>query len=142
MTRTSRKTVKALMTHKTGLIVAFALAVGAAGPAFAQSSTAEARERARAQQERIREQQRQQQQERQRQQQAQRERQLEQRRTAQDRAYPARQEERVTRTLKIGARGELTIINLAGDIVITRRGGDEVQIEALKVARGRTDEEA
>lgn len=130
------------MTHKTGLIVAFALAVGAAGPAFAQSSTGEARERARAQQERIREQQRQQQQERQRQQQAQRERQLEQRRTAQDRAYPARQEERVTRTLKIGARGELTIINLAGDIVITRRGGDEVQIEALKVARGRTDEEA
>ena len=128
------------MTHTTGWIVAFALAVAAAGPASAQSSTAEARERARAQQERIREQQRQQ--ERQRQQQAQRERQLEQRRAAQDRAYPARQEERVTRTLKVGGRGELTIANLAGDIVITRRGGDEVQIEAVKVARGRTDEDA
>ena len=138
------------MMHKTGLIVAIAFVAALPGPALAQSSTAEARERARAQQqtqqqaqqEKIREQQRQQQQERQRQQQEQRQRQLEQRRAAQERAYPARQEERVSRTLKIGGRGELTIANLAGDIVITRRGGDEVQIEAVKVARARTDEEA
>ncbi|HEX4932821.1 MAG TPA: DUF4097 family beta strand repeat-containing protein [Gemmatimonadaceae bacterium] len=131
----------------TRSIVVVALAVSLPGAAFAQtSSTADARERARArqqaQQERIREQQRQQQAERQRQQQAQRERTLEQRRAAQERAYPARQEERVTRTLKIGGRGELTISNLAGDIVITRRGGNDVQIEAVKIARGRTDDEA
>jgi DUF4097 and DUF4098 domain-containing protein YvlB len=134
------------MKKLTGLIVALALVVGLPATTLAQSSSAEAaRERSRAAQERARQQQRQQQartqqqQERQRQQ---RERNLEQRRAAQQRAYPARQEERVTRTLNIGGRGELTISNLAGDIVITRRGGDEVQIEAVKIARGRTDEEA
>jgi DUF4097 and DUF4098 domain-containing protein YvlB len=135
------------MKNMTGSIVVFALAVALPGPVFAQaSSAAEARERTRAQQqaqqERIREQQRQQQAERQRQQQEQRERLLEQRRAAREREYPARQEERVTRTLKIGGRGELTISNLAGDIVVTRRGGNDVQVEAVKIARGRTDDEA
>jgi hypothetical protein len=129
------------MKYTTRLILVLTLAL-VPGGAAAQSSSAEARERALAQQERIREQQRQQQEERRRQQEAQRERNAEQRRAAQDRAYPARQEERLTRSLKIGGRGELTISNLAGDIVITRRGGDEVQIEAVKIARGRTDEDA
>lgn len=131
------------MKKMTGLIVAITLAVVLPGTAAAQSSSAEARERARSQQERIRQQQREQQERtREQQRQTQRERLLEQRRAAQDRAYPARQEERISRTLKIGGRGELTLSNLVGDIVITRRGGDEVQLEAVKIARGRTDEEA
>lgn len=131
------------MKKSTGLIVALALVAGLPSAATAQSSSATAtRERNRATQERAREQQRQQQERQRQQQQAQRERNLQQRRAAQERAYPARQEERISRTLKIGGRGELTISNLAGDIVITRRGGDEVQIEAVKIARARTDAEA
>lgn len=52
------------------------------------------------------------------------------------------QTDRQTRTLKIGADGELTLSNVAGDIVVTRAGGDEASIEIVKTARARTDEEA
>jgi DUF4097 and DUF4098 domain-containing protein YvlB len=54
----------------------------------------------------------------------------------------AEQSERISRTLKIGNNGELEISNLAGDIVITRGGGSNVQIDIVKVARGRTDADA
>jgi DUF4097 and DUF4098 domain-containing protein YvlB len=52
------------------------------------------------------------------------------------------QTEKISRTLKIGGNGELDLSNLSGDITITRGGGGNVQIEALKVARGGTVEEA
>jgi DUF4097 and DUF4098 domain-containing protein YvlB len=52
------------------------------------------------------------------------------------------QTERVTHTFKIGGSGELQVSNLAGDITITRRGGSEVQIEAIKTARARTADQA
>lgn len=124
-----------MISMKT-LICGIALAATALPAAAAgQETTSTARERARAQQERMREAQ-----QRVREEQRQRARELQ--RTAQDRNYPSRQEERVSRTLKLGARGELTITNLSGDIVITRRGGGDVQIEAVKTARGRTDADA
>ena len=52
------------------------------------------------------------------------------------------QTEQVTRTLKIGDSGELELRNLAGDITITRGGGNEVRVEAVKTARARTAEDA
>ena len=57
------------------------------------------------------------------------------------REYRDEQTEKISRTLKIGANGELDISNLSGDIIVTR-GGDDVRIDALKVARGRTVEDA
>jgi DUF4097 and DUF4098 domain-containing protein YvlB len=58
------------------------------------------------------------------------------------RQYPAEQSEKITRTLKIGNSGELDVSNLAGDISITRGSGGNAQIDVLKVARGRTDDDA
>jgi DUF4097 and DUF4098 domain-containing protein YvlB len=56
----------------------------------------------------------------------------------------SRQEEteRITRTLKIGANGELDLSNIAGDITVTRGRGTEAEIEIVKTARGRTVEDA
>lgn len=85
------------------------------------------RERIRQQQERVR-----QQQERARAARAEQER----------RRYPEEQTEKISRTVKIGGNGELDLSNLSGDIIITRGGGGNVQIEALKIARGRTVQEA
>lgn len=58
------------------------------------------------------------------------------------RDYREEQSEKISRTLKIGASGELDLSNLSGDIVITRGGGSSVQVEALKTARARTADEA
>ena len=45
--------------------------------------------------------------------------------------------EKISRTIRIGGSGELLISNLSGDITITRAAGNEVQIDAVKVARSR-----
>lgn len=58
------------------------------------------------------------------------------------RRYPEQQTEKISRTLKIGNSGELEISNLSGDITITRGGGGAVQIDAVKIARARTVQEA
>jgi hypothetical protein len=52
------------------------------------------------------------------------------------------QTDRSTRTLKIGATGELYLENISGDVVITRGGDNEAVVEIVKVARGRTADEA
>ena len=52
------------------------------------------------------------------------------------------QTERFTRTVNIGATGELEIANIAGDVVVTRGGGNSATIEVVKTARGATAEEA
>ena len=52
------------------------------------------------------------------------------------------QTERITRTLKVGSSGDLDVANIAGDITITRGGGNDVNIEIIKTARGRSDDEA
>ncbi len=52
------------------------------------------------------------------------------------------QTERQTRTLKLGAQGELALANLAGDIVVTRSSGNEATIDIVKTARARTADEA
>lgn len=54
----------------------------------------------------------------------------------------AEQTERVTHTFTIGGSGELQVSNLTGDITITRGGRNEVQVEAIKIARARTDARA
>jgi hypothetical protein len=52
------------------------------------------------------------------------------------------QTERITRSVNIGANGELDLSNIAGDIVVTRAGGTAAQIEVVKTARAATAEEA
>jgi DUF4097 and DUF4098 domain-containing protein YvlB len=73
----------------------------------------------------------------------QRERERAQERANQNRReFREEQSEKISRTLKIGGSGELDLSNLSGDIVITRGAGNSAQLEAVKVARGRTVEEA
>jgi DUF4097 and DUF4098 domain-containing protein YvlB len=52
------------------------------------------------------------------------------------------QTDRQTRTVKIGAEGELSLSNISGDITVTRGGGNEATIEIVKTARARTADEA
>jgi DUF4097 and DUF4098 domain-containing protein YvlB len=52
------------------------------------------------------------------------------------------QTDRQTKTVKIGSDGELTLANIAGDVVVTRGGGSEATIEIVKTSRARTVEEA
>jgi DUF4097 and DUF4098 domain-containing protein YvlB len=52
------------------------------------------------------------------------------------------QVERSTKTVKIGANGELDVANIAGDITITRGGGADATIEAIKTAHARTADDA
>jgi DUF4097 and DUF4098 domain-containing protein YvlB len=52
------------------------------------------------------------------------------------------QTDRQTKTLKLGAEGELALANVAGDIVVTRSGGNEATVEIVKTARGGTAAEA
>ena len=54
----------------------------------------------------------------------------------------ATETERITRTLQLGASGDIEIGNIAGDITISRGGGNDVVIEAIKTSRARTAEEA
>jgi len=54
------------------------------------------------------------------------------------RDYREEQSETISRSVKAA---EIDLSNLAGDITITR-GGSSVQVEAVKIARGRTVEEA
>lgn len=52
------------------------------------------------------------------------------------------QTDRQSKTVRIGANGELTLENIAGDIVVTRGGGNDATIEIVKTARARTADEA
>ena len=51
------------------------------------------------------------------------------------------QTERITRTFRLNG-GELHLANLAGDISITRGGGNDVSVEIVKIARGRDEADA
>jgi hypothetical protein len=52
------------------------------------------------------------------------------------------QTERITRTVNIGADGEIDLSNIAGDITVTRGGGTTAAIEIVKTARAETADEA
>jgi DUF4097 and DUF4098 domain-containing protein YvlB len=52
------------------------------------------------------------------------------------------QTDRQTRTLKLGANGELSLSNIAGDITVTKGNGSDTTIEIVKTARARTADEA
>jgi DUF4097 and DUF4098 domain-containing protein YvlB len=67
---------------------------------------------------------------------ADRERAVEQRRESRE------QVDRTTRTLRVGANGELQLSNIAGDISITRGSGNDVSVEIIKTARGSDDADA
>jgi DUF4097 and DUF4098 domain-containing protein YvlB len=61
---------------------------------------------------------------------------------AQSRQFPASQTDRQTRTLAIGANGDVTLKNIAGDITVKAGGTREATIEIVRVSRGRTDADA
>jgi DUF4097 and DUF4098 domain-containing protein YvlB len=52
------------------------------------------------------------------------------------------QVERYTKSVRLGPNGELDVANIAGDIIVTRGGGNDASIEVVKTARGRTVEDA
>src|ERR1700757_4010579 len=52
------------------------------------------------------------------------------------------QVERYTKTVRIGATGELDVSNIAGDITVTHGAGNGATIEVIKTARGRTAQDA
>lgn len=52
------------------------------------------------------------------------------------------QVERITKTVKIGAAGQVDLSNISGDIVVTAGGGDEVKIDVVKRGRGPTGADA
>jgi hypothetical protein len=52
------------------------------------------------------------------------------------------QTETVTRTVSIGATGELDLSNIAGHITVSRGGGNAATIEVVKTARAASDAEA
>jgi hypothetical protein len=52
------------------------------------------------------------------------------------------QTDRQTKTVKIGSDGELSLGNIAGDIVVSKGGGGDATIEIVKTARARTADEA
>ncbi len=52
------------------------------------------------------------------------------------------QTERISKTVKLGASGQLDLANVSGTIIVTAGPGDEVKIEAVKRGRGDTDAEA
>jgi len=66
-------------------------------------------------------------------------------RAATARAYQGRnaaqeQTERISRKLRVGRDGRVTIANISGEIAVTGGGGDEVSIEAVKRTRGERSE--
>jgi DUF4097 and DUF4098 domain-containing protein YvlB len=52
------------------------------------------------------------------------------------------QTDRQTRTLKLGANGELSLQNIAGDITVTKSNGNDTTLEIVKTARGRGGDDA
>lgn len=50
--------------------------------------------------------------------------------------------ETIRRSIRLGGSGELIVSNLSGDITVTRGSGTDLQIDAVKVARGRDAEDA
>jgi len=60
----------------------------------------------------------------------------------QNRDFKIEQTDRQTKTLAIGAAGELLLKNVAGDITVKAGGGREATVEIVRVSRGRTDADA
>jgi DUF4097 and DUF4098 domain-containing protein YvlB len=60
----------------------------------------------------------------------------------QDSRQGPEQTERFSRTARIGANGAFELSNVAGDVVITGGGGEEVRVEAIKRVRHRDGGEA
>lgn len=59
-----------------------------------------------------------------------------------DRDEREEQTDRTTKTIRLGSNGELSLGNVAGDITVTRGGGNDAVVEIIKVARARSVDEA
>jgi len=66
-----------------------------------------------------------------------------------DRSRPTRdqdrreeQTERTTRTVRIGANGELDVANISGDVIVSRGSGQDATIEIVKTARAQSADDA
>ncbi len=63
-------------------------------------------------------------------------------RSSREQRRRAEETERTTRTLNIGADGEITVSNISGDMVVTRGSGTSATVEIVKTARAETSEDA
>ncbi len=61
---------------------------------------------------------------------------------AQTPGFKAEQTDRQTKTLAIGATGDLSLKNVVGDITVKAGSGREATVEIVRVSRGRTDADA
>lgn len=135
-----------------------------AAPSPAQTTSAQEREKERERQAQQREQEREQQREQQRRDQeerkeaarverdAQREKwkiqvreqqtRVREQRDRQQREWVEVEGERVVKSFNVGKAGSLLLHNISGDVVITAGGGSEIKVEAIKKAKGRSQEEA
>jgi DUF4097 and DUF4098 domain-containing protein YvlB len=59
-----------------------------------------------------------------------------------DRRWVTVEGERQSKRFKVGEAGSLRLSNLAGDVTVTGGGGSEIQIDAVKYGKGRSDAEA
>lgn len=60
----------------------------------------------------------------------------------QNREFRVEQIDRQTKTLALGATGDLSLQNVAGDITVKTSGGRDVSVEIVRVSRGRTEADA
>jgi DUF4097 and DUF4098 domain-containing protein YvlB len=60
----------------------------------------------------------------------------------QNRDFRAEQTDRQTKTLALGAAGNLNLQNIAGDITVKTGGSRDVTVEVVRVSRGRTEADA
>jgi len=57
-------------------------------------------------------------------------------------SFKAEQTDKQVKTLSIGASGELTLKNIAGDITVKTGSGKDVSVEIVRTSRGKTDADA
>ena len=59
-----------------------------------------------------------------------------------DKGWVSSEPERIANTFKVGENGSLRIGNIAGDVTVSAGSGSEIQVEAVKRGRGKTEDEA
>ncbi len=60
----------------------------------------------------------------------------------QSKDYKFEQQDKQTKTLAIGASGDLTLKNVVGDITVKAGGGRDATVEIVRVSKGKTDADA
>jgi DUF4097 and DUF4098 domain-containing protein YvlB len=131
---------------KRTAILTIVAALAFAGPSAAESqeasAAAKAKAKADAERTRVIIEQRERSEEQRREEQRREEQRREERRQERRDDQRAEQLETVSRSVRVGAQGELDLQNMSGSVTVTRGSGNDLKIEAVKKARASTDEAA